>query len=231
MMNLLACAMVKLTAEDCARTGYGDHLSVCELGNQHLREEVKRKYKTRDVKKFYQRHNFTKYFAIDTNESCYSIPMDLNYNIKTKYNFNEQFDLVTNNGTGEHVFNQLSMFENMHDLCKLNGYMIHVLPFNSPEHGFYNFNPNLFGALALQNNYEIIKSVIAKSDMSYYQPIEFTPKRQTGIVEKWNIPTNDYYSAECAVIMKKKSDEKFSIPMQEMYVNNIRSAEIRENYK
>jgi len=231
MMNLLACAMVRLTARDCARTGYGDYLTVCELGNQHLKPTVKSKFKTRNVKKFYQKYNFTEYFAIDTNESCFSVPMDLNYNIKSKYNFNKQFDLVTNNGTGEHVFNQLSVFENMHDLCKLNGYMLHILPFNSPEHGFYNFNPNLFGALALENNYEIIVSVIATADMSYYQPIEFTPNRQTKIVKEWNIPTDSYYSAECAVIMKKKSEKEFSIPMQEMYVKHIQSPEIRKNYK
>ena len=38
-------------------------------------------------------------------------------------------DLVINNGTGEHVFNQHALFLNFHNLTKINGIMLNILPF------------------------------------------------------------------------------------------------------
>ena len=80
--------------------------------------------------------------------------MDLNRNFSRDYNFDDQFDLVTNNGTGEHVFDQKIVFENMHNLTKVGGIMLNILPFSlSINHGFFNFQPVLFRDLAYANDY------------------------------------------------------------------------------
>src|SRR3546814_7323570 len=82
--------------------------------------------------------------------------VDLNKPIKGHhYDLLGKFDLVTNNGTGEHIFNQDAVFENVHDLAKVGGAMLHILPM-SPwvNHGFYNYNPILFRDIAAANRYE-----------------------------------------------------------------------------
>ena len=40
-----------------------------------------------------------------SNTDMDAVAMDLNTDISKQYNWTEKFDLVTNNGTGEHVFN------------------------------------------------------------------------------------------------------------------------------
>ena len=63
---------------------------------------------------------FLNYQTIDINEEENSLAFDLNTVIEDTYGYKEKYDLVINNGTGEHVFNQLSLFKNMHNLCKKN---------------------------------------------------------------------------------------------------------------
>ncbi len=111
---------------------------------------------------FYRAIGFTAYRTIDVNSRYGSLVMDLNRDIASHYGFRETFDLVTNNGTGEHVFNQAAVFSNAHALCKVGGVMLHVLPFvNYLNHGFFSFNPILFHDIAAANGYEILRLSIA----------------------------------------------------------------------
>lgn len=109
------------------------------------------------TRRFYKILGIEKYNAIDLNGFDGSYEFDLNQDIKEVYEFHDTFDLVMNNGTSEHVFDQKNVFLNSHNLCSKDGYMLHMLPFFSwINHGFYNFNPILFFDLAIANNYEII---------------------------------------------------------------------------
>ncbi len=102
------------------------------------------------------------YTCIDVNQRYGALQMDLNYSLAEKYDFREEFDLVTNNGTGEHVFDQASVFRNIHALTRPGGLMVHVLPFhNYINHGFYNFQPILFHDLAQANQYKIHRVSLA----------------------------------------------------------------------
>ena len=84
--------------------------------------------------------------------------MDLNRDLRSEYGYDETFDLVTNLGTGEHVFDQRRVFENVHNLTKPGGVMLYMLPFvNWLNHGFYNFHPVLFADLAAANGYGILE--------------------------------------------------------------------------
>ena len=50
----------------------------------------------------------------------------------------------------------IALFLNFHNLTKVNGIMLNILPFiDWINHGFYNFNPIFFADLAASNNYEI----------------------------------------------------------------------------
>ena len=64
---------------------------------------------------------FKDYKSIDINGAYESFQFDLNKNISEIYNFDKKYDLVINNGTGEHVFNQYSLFLNFHNLTKKMG--------------------------------------------------------------------------------------------------------------
>jgi hypothetical protein len=111
---------------------------------------------------YYRALGFETYRTIDVNARYDSLVMDLNRDIAAHYGFTETFDLVTNNGTGEHVFNQAAVFGNAHVLCRVGGVMLHVLPFvNYLNHGFFSFNPILFHDLAAANEYEILRLSIA----------------------------------------------------------------------
>ena len=157
--------------------------SVIELGNQRFRTDKKLRSKTYDmlgippaspttVKEFYESIGFKKYIAIDVNTDKDAIALDLNLDLRKDYNYKEQYDLVTNNGTGEHIFNQYTVFKNVHDLCKEGGVMIHNLPYTGYiDHGFYSFQPNLFIALAYANNYSIQEISVGTSDSDFIKVI------------------------------------------------------------
>lgn len=107
---------------------------------------------------YYRALGFSEYTAIDVNSLYGSVIMDLNVDLIEAYGFRKTFDLVTNNGTGEHIFNQYAVFKNMHQLARVGGILLFVLPcYNWLNHGFYNFNPLLFTDLAAANDYQIVR--------------------------------------------------------------------------
>jgi SAM-dependent methyltransferase len=68
----------------------------------------------------------------------------------------ERFDLATNFGTAEHVFNIGNLFHSIHDALRPGGVALHVLPtFGDIDHGFYNVHPTVYLDLAAANNYVI----------------------------------------------------------------------------
>jgi SAM-dependent methyltransferase len=68
----------------------------------------------------------------------------------------EQFDVATNFGTAEHVFNIGKLFHSMHDALRPGGVALHVLPaFGDIDHGFYNIHPTVYLDLAAANDYTI----------------------------------------------------------------------------
>jgi hypothetical protein len=114
-----------------------------------------------------------------------SLIMDLNVEITSAYGFAEKYDLVTNNGTGEHLFNQYAVFKNMHDLARCGGLLLFVLPFyNWLNHGFFNFNPILFVDLAAANSYELVRLSLA-SPVGQEVLVQGVPAQQDEIRFSW----------------------------------------------
>ena len=68
-----------------------------------------------------------------------------------------QFDVVTNFGTVEHVFNIGEAFGSIHRLLRTGGVSLHAMPsFAFIDHGFYNVHPCFFFSLASANSYKIV---------------------------------------------------------------------------
>lgn len=217
---------------------------VIELGNQTLknlkaRNEIYAKYGIRppreltSTKDWYLSVGFSSYLAVDVNTERDAVAFDLNLDIGKQYDFREQFDLVTNNGTGEHVFNQYMVFKNAHDLCRVGGYMIHVLPFYRwVDHGFYSYHPNLFPCLSNQNQYQLQQLWIATSDADKLCKLDVNKlSRHKGHRDELQLDTWTR-DPMVAAVMKKTVDRPFESPIQTLYGgDNISSDEIGDRYR
>lgn len=122
--------------------------SVCELGDQWV-THTKPFYPSRE---FYVSLGCTRYEAIDGNGRG-TITFDLN----RKWTRPDQFDLVTDFGTGEHIFNQAQVWRTVHMLTKVGGFIV----FDRPSagyvaHCFYLITPELLRDIADVNGYRIV---------------------------------------------------------------------------
>jgi SAM-dependent methyltransferase len=97
------------------------------------------------------------YRAIDLNGTEAAWRFDLNGPIPLA----ETFDVVTNFGTSEHVFDQAQLFRSIHALTRPGGLMLHAVPTQGgPDHGFYNYHPTFFHDLAGANGYRLPMLVV-----------------------------------------------------------------------
>ena len=88
-----------------------------------------------------------------------------------------KYDVVTNFGTTEHVFNIGQSFENIHNLLNVGGLQLHTLPaYGYIDHGFYNIHPCAYLDMAKANEYEIVDfNYIDNINTRMARPIEDEP--------------------------------------------------------
>jgi hypothetical protein len=211
-----------------------------KISNQQLENLSQLESKNFSTRDYFLSLDFKEYSSIDINGELNSFRFDLNFDIIEKYNFNNKYDLVINNGTGEHVFNQLSFFKNFHNLTKKNGLMLNILPFiDWINHGFYNFNPIIFADMAASNDYEIMKISLANR---WGSEVDIKKEDYLILFEqiKPNNPNTDFgriinFAKEklganiiLKVITRKNSDLPFQIPLQGKYLEDVKS--IKSNY-
>ncbi len=200
--------------------------TVLEFGNQTLTVGIEGT-DISTVEGFYKNIGFKDYFAIDMNEKFGSKSADLN-SLLDGWSWwpmpegnDTEFDLVTNNGTGEHIFNQHSVFSNIHYLCKKDGLMLHVLPWiNWQNHGFYNFHPTLFYDLADANGYEILDMYAGDRDGNITHPNLYRDE-----IKKPD-PTDK--NVLIVVALKKTSEDAFKTPIQGKYQKDAENLEGHE---
>jgi hypothetical protein len=123
--------------------------SVCELGDQWLTHVSPHAL----AEPWYRSLGCGRYVSLDANGRG-TMTVDLNQKLALK----EQFDLVTDFGTGEHIFNQGQLWKSIHGLAKPGGYIAFDRPATGyPTHGFYLTDECLFRDLAAANRYEIVQ--------------------------------------------------------------------------
>jgi len=85
---------------------------------------------------------------------------DMNFPIPEDYK--EQFDLIYDGGTLEHIFNFPVAIKNEMEMVKVGGHLVLQTPTNNwSGHGFYQFSPELyFRVLSEANGYRIKRMVI-----------------------------------------------------------------------
>lgn len=194
--------------------------SVCEFGNQRYMGPGN----FPSTKAYYQSLGFERYIALDVNEAMDAVIADLNGPV----DLGETFDLVTNNGTGEHIFDQRSVFENAHNLS--HRWILHILPMGPwVNHGFFNFNPILFRDLAYANGYE--SQVFIANRWGVMADLEdaelFKEKRPVTLETAMSRITGD---VSCVAVFEKTTQEPFRLPFQGKYQKDIDNADLKARY-
>lgn len=124
--------------------------TVCELGDQMITCMKPHKL----AKTHYEEMGCSVYVSLDGNGKATHLA-DLNKPVNTDP---ATFDLVTDFGTGEHIFNQAQVWVTLHNLTKEKGFIVFDRPISGyPGHGFYLCDPSLFKDIAAANGYRILE--------------------------------------------------------------------------
>lgn len=108
------------------------------------------------ARSFYGLLGADEYRCIDLNKVYGAIPHDLNAPF-TDASLYERFDLVTDHGTNEHVFNVAETYRTMHRLCKPGGLIV-ICQNTYGGNGYFNFDLSFFEGMAAANGYGILFS-------------------------------------------------------------------------
>lgn len=154
----------------------------------------------------YSRYGFSSYASIDQSGYLGSIPLDLNRDVREQ-GHTDSYEVVTNAGTLEHCFDQLSAFRNMHELCRTGGLMIHVMPSQGQvNHAFYNYHPRFIWELAHANRYEVV---------SFYFAIDFRPLLFPYSADAFK--QHEDRDIMLYVVLRKASATPFAIPTDRIF--------------
>ncbi|MGV8996295.1 MAG: hypothetical protein ACOH12_05065 [Parvibaculaceae bacterium] len=96
------------------------------------------------------------YSSIDVCPGHNTTILDLNTTPIPEH-FKNNFDLVLNLGTTEHIVNQMNSYAAIHDATKVGGYMLHQVPTSGwHNHGYFCYHPLFFKDLAEANDYDVL---------------------------------------------------------------------------
>jgi SAM-dependent methyltransferase len=144
-------------------------------------------------------------------------PAALRHDLNQPFDLGEQFDVVINHGTAEHIFNVAQVFRSMHDHCQPGGLMIHESPFTGwIDHGFYCLQPTLFYDLAAANCYEIVLVAVEDFAAKSYQRLT-TRDHAVELAAAGELPPN----GTLFVVFRKLFDMEFRVPCQGYYAGTL----------
>jgi hypothetical protein len=154
------------------------------------------------------------YHCVDVDGRVGTLVLDLNFDGVPEDHLS-RYGLVTNHGTSEHMINQYNVFKIMHDFTKPGGVMVHAVPFTVHlEHGFFNYQPNFFEALARYNSYETLGIWVG-------------PDWQLASLVPWDPALLDFLTLtaktthKLVVAQRKMYEQPFCPPFQELYEDMV----------
>ena len=170
-------------------------------------------------KHLYKALGLDDYSSIDLNGEHGAIVYDLNKPFDDKSLFNK-FDITTDFGSCEHVFNISECYNTMHKLTKPGGYLI-IAQATVKGNGFFTFDESFYEGIAAANGYKIIYS-------SYF--VQTGEKTENGSFHEFHIPRNskllnvlDHVKLRNPEkntgigiygVFQKVNDDKFHMPQQ-----------------
>jgi len=157
--------------------------------------------------------------------------MDLNLNLAQEYGFNKQYDLVTDIGVSEHLFDQAMFFKNAHQLTKVGGLMLFVLPFlGYTNHGFVNYQPCLIEDLVCANSYKLMQFYVAeRSHLLFDLKSEVWPKTFSSLFT-CVMSEGGKGNLLLVAVVRKDYDQEFTLPVQGRYLDDVQTEQLKERY-
>jgi hypothetical protein len=167
---------------------------------------------------FYEMLGIKNYACIDLNKEHGAIPLDLNYPLEDK-SFYGKYDLVTDYGNNEHIFNTAEAYRTMYRLCKSGG-ILSICQSIFKGSGSYSYDPSFFEGMAAANNYKILFSSFLittgsltslGSSYQYHVPLSWE------LVDKFD--WTKIKELRVFYVMQKQSDADFREPYQGVYLS------------
>jgi|TARA_B110001450_G_C17572241_1_gene461264 hypothetical protein len=165
------------------------------------------------AKYFYNSLNINDCNNMDINGDHGALVHDLNKPFEDKNQFNK-YDIVTDFGNNEHVFNIGECYRTMHNLTKAGGYMIiHQVVLNG--NGYFNFDEGFFEGIAAANGYKTIYSsyVVRFPDKENISTHDFHIPRNKDLVNILDLSKLE--SLSIYGVLQKVKNEDFKIPYQD----------------
>jgi len=120
---------------------------------------------------FFKMLGFSLIHSLDINNyESPNVLHDMNVLISPESNLINKYDVVFDGGTMEHVFHIPNFLRNVFNLLAVNGRVIHAVPVDLFNHGFYNFSVCLFEDFYKANNFEINSCWILKTPYGNEKP-------------------------------------------------------------
>ncbi len=242
MFNPVAAWAVKICEDFTDRDvePVGEPRSVLEFGNQRFAAGSQAIGSEKTTAEFYHALGFKEYLALDLNTQRGSIVVDLNAPVAAYDALgSKEFDLVTNNGTGEHLFMQGQVFAHAHRFCRPGGVMLHVLPTGGgwTNHGFYSYEPIIFRDLVAANGYQWVLFALTDRALANVRELPVDPKG-------WQFKEKNPLELRTAIrsygegapiylvaAFRRTSAEAFRTPMQGKYLKDIDSPTLADRYR
>jgi len=168
--------------------------------------------------KFYSILGLSEYMCFDMNAENNAIPHDLNFPFKEKQHLGK-YDVVTDFGCAEHVFNVSEAYKTMHATCTENGLLIYCQQVKNTN-GYYNFDTAFYEDLAAANNYKIhftAHLVNAPASMKDSHRFSWMLPLSTEILDI--LDHSKVETISVFYVMEKTSDNEFILPYQGQYMS------------
>jgi hypothetical protein len=120
-----------------------------------------------------------------------------------------RYDWVNNEGTTEHVINQMNALCAAHDYCKSGGHMTHSVPvIGWVDHGLMNATPKFWALLAGANDYKMVSARFVVDPIAHKLPEWYS---------RWESPADfTYRDVWLHLIFQKTKDRPFVIPVDHL---------------
>jgi hypothetical protein len=87
-----------------------------------------------------------------------------------------EYDFVYDGGTTEHIFDQLTVLDNLYKLLKIGGFVIHHTPANNfMDHGYHQPSPSFYYEYYMANGFELIESYLIESTYDFFRKRKIYP--------------------------------------------------------
>ena len=170
------------------------------------------------AKYFYKTLGFKNYNCIDINDEFESINHDLNKPFTDTSMYNK-FDVVTDFGSCEHVFNIAECYKTVHNLTKPGGFIV-IAQGTLKGNGYFLFDKPFFDGMAAANNYKVIYNsyIISTGTKTLEGSLhQFHIPQSYSLYEKLNFALIE--NASIYVVFQKQEDASFKIPYEHEFMN------------